>query len=99
MSQVDLLTKLEEWYRDQCDGIWEHGSGIHISTLDNPGWTVKINVRGTSSESLPFDEVNIDNGENDWLRCSMRDGAFWGAGDPSKLPSMLEHFLRYVGRL
>jgi ribosomal protein L37E len=37
----DLLSKLSDWYAAQCDGDWEHEFGIHIGTLDNPGWSVK----------------------------------------------------------
>jgi hypothetical protein len=28
---------LEAWYASRCDGEWEHGYGISIETLDNPG--------------------------------------------------------------
>jgi hypothetical protein len=34
MSQADLLAKLCEWYKEQCNDDWEHGSGVLIDTLD-----------------------------------------------------------------
>lgn len=33
----DLVKRLERGYRSQCDGDWEHGEGVEIGTLDNPG--------------------------------------------------------------
>jgi hypothetical protein len=45
---TDALTRLQEWYGEQCDGDWEHQSGICIETLDNPGWFVRIDLAGTA---------------------------------------------------
>jgi Immunity protein 53 len=88
-----------DWYTEHCDGEWEHGQGVDIATLDNPGWRVKINLRGTASEEAVLENVDIDKGEGDWLKCFKEGGKFNGAGDPSKLPVILEHFLRFVGKL
>jgi hypothetical protein len=99
MPPIDLLAKLCEWYEEQCDGDWEHGSGVRIDTLDNPGWIVKINLIGTASENDVFDTVMFDEGKDNWLTCSKKGQDFQGAGDPSKLPTILEHFLRFVGKL
>jgi hypothetical protein len=92
----DLLSRLAEWFEEQCNGDWEHGPGVTISTLDNPGWSLKVNLRGTAAEYLVFEEVNIDHGESDWLRCFVKDGRFIGAGDPSKLPAVVGQFLSFV---
>ncbi len=35
------LSRLQRWYSAQCDGDWEHGLGVRIETLDNPGWMVQ----------------------------------------------------------
>lgn len=94
----ELLKKLSGWYSEHCDGEWEHHSGITISTLDNPGWMLKVDLRGTSAEYATFEAVNIDNGESDWLSCSKKDGEFVAAGDPSKLAALLEHFVKFVGK-
>ena len=34
------ISKLDKWYRDHCNGTWEHLLGIKIETTDNPGWLV-----------------------------------------------------------
>ena len=36
----DELSWLQQWYSAHCDGEWEHGFGVTIATLDNPGWSV-----------------------------------------------------------
>ncbi len=37
LISMDLLTWVQRWYLDQCDGEWEHEWGVKIDTLDNPG--------------------------------------------------------------
>ena len=32
---MSLIRWLEEWYKSQCDGDWEHLFGVEIGTLDN----------------------------------------------------------------
>jgi hypothetical protein len=64
---MTLLGRLQSWFHDECDGDWEHGSGIVISTIDNPGWSASITVRGTSLENRPLAAVKLNRTENDWL--------------------------------
>ena len=44
------LSALEKWYSGQCKGEWEHGYGVRIDTLDNPGWRVHIALHGTKRQ-------------------------------------------------
>jgi len=99
MSELNLITKLADWYSQQCNGEWEHRSGIDIGTLDNPGWILKVNLRETPLEAVKFEPISATKGESDWIDCQKRDGQFVGAGDPSKLALILEHFLRFAGKL
>ncbi len=51
----DNLYWLLEWYHKQCDGEWEweHGSsGVHIGTLDNPGWYLTVNITDTECDRI-----------------------------------------------
>jgi hypothetical protein len=41
------LSILENWYSPQCNGHWEHGFGVRISTIDNPGWSADIDLHDT----------------------------------------------------
>lgn len=96
MSENEILVRLSDWYRSQCDGAWEHELGIVIDTIDNPGWLVKIDIRGTDSEGKVFQEIKTNNSDDDWLMCSVKDEKFIGAGDPSKLGLILDYFLRFA---
>ena len=59
---VSSISNLQEWYASQCNGDWEHTFGVTISTMDNPGWGLTIDLTGTSLENIPFNEyrVNLD---------------------------------------
>ena len=41
------LSWLMQWYLAECNDDWEHSYGVKIDTLDNPGWTLKIDLRET----------------------------------------------------
>src|SRR5262245_56648750 len=93
---TSALTELSRSYESQCDGDWEHSGGVHINTLDNPGWRVMINLDRTNLESTPFEEIS-DLGKNeDWIRCWKCGTTFHGAGDPTKLETILETFLDWA---
>ena len=89
---MDILNWLQEWYKSNCDGDWEHVFGIKIDTLDNPGFTVCINLEGTNLEGKDFKKMAIDNGDDDWLFCWVENVVFNGVGDPNKLGKILEIF-------
>jgi len=46
-TSLDNMSWLTRWYATECNGDWEHQSGIRITTIDNPGWNVNINLYGT----------------------------------------------------
>lgn len=37
-----MLHDLELYYRERCDGTWEHRYGFTIESCDNPGWIINI---------------------------------------------------------
>ena len=92
----NLITELERWYRGNCDGDWEHDHGITISTLDNPGWLLSIDLRDTRLASKPFDEVTMEASDENWYQCRIKDGAFDGAGGAQNLGEMLRTFLDWA---
>ncbi len=57
VRENDFLWLLK-WYCKHCNGDWEHGTGIHIDTLDNPGWSIKINLEDTELEDKIFKKLN-----------------------------------------
>lgn len=57
-NQLELLSSLQNWYQQYCNGDWEHNENINIHTIDNPGWRVTISLEGTDCENKPF--INIE---------------------------------------
>ena len=92
------LLRLQEWFRSRCDGEWEHGHGVSIGTLDNPGWSVEIDLADTPWENTIWDDLIFENSPNDWVNCSKKGAEFKGYGDGSKLEYILMHFLDLVER-
>jgi immunity protein 53 of polymorphic toxin system/uncharacterized protein DUF6968 len=104
--QEDALSDLEwleQWYEAQCREEWAHHQGVSIQSLDNPGWLLKVNLRGTNLEARmadalvqrtgePPSEDNGNQGGDDWMECSIKEGCFIGAGDPRKLRAILNCF-------
>jgi len=91
------LERLQTWYLSQCDGDWEHGYGVSIRTLDNPGWAVKVALEGTNLGSKAFDEVRDRyESENDWVICRVIEGRFEGFCGPKRLADVLETFLDWA---
>ncbi|MEZ6009903.1 MAG: immunity 53 family protein [Planctomycetota bacterium] len=95
---LELLAALEDWYRSNCDGDWEHSYGLRIQTLDNPGWCVDVDLLGTALEGQDFASVHVERTEQDWLHCRVEKGVFRGAGGPRNLREILEQFIRWSAR-
>jgi hypothetical protein len=91
-----ILEDLQAWYLAQCDGDWEHSFGIDIGTLDNPGWTVRIDLEGTILESKGLEEIQDLAPEDDWISCKVENKKFVGAGGPHQLTKLLEVFLHWA---
>jgi len=94
--EANILKWIENWYKSNCNGDWEHMYGITIETLDNPGWDLKIELKDTSLENENRDYVLLDKGEDDWYSWSVKDAVFSAAGDPYKLTKLLEIFKHFV---
>ena len=95
---MDSLKWLERWYAAQCDGAWEHDEGIKITSLDNPGWYVTINLIGTSLESATLPVKRLDRTESDWTHVRIEAGKFIGAGGPMNLEEVISIFRSISGQ-
>ena len=90
------IDKIQNWYLNHCNLDWEHQNGIKIDTLDNPGWSVLVNLIDTEFENTKF-ILEIENGDSDWIKIKANDNLFMGVGDPSKLSTILEIFtLKFI---
>jgi hypothetical protein len=101
----DNLTWLIRWYLGECNDDWEHSYGLKIDTLDNPGWTLKIDLRETNLQSRPFTRVEHGEPSDDleewrtlgsWWVADVRDQTFEAACGPLDLPSAIRVFREWV---
>src|SRR5262245_64058281 len=71
MEDNNILSWLQSWFYENCDGDWEHNTNVKIVNLDNPGWSIFINLEGTSLEDKKFDQFKDYRNENDWVYCTV----------------------------
>jgi len=93
---MEALQWLQKWYQSQCDGDWEHQYGIKISTLDNPGWDLKIDICGTDLEGLEIGFQNIEKSESNWYGYKADKFKFEAFGDSTKLETLILKFKEVV---
>jgi hypothetical protein len=86
------LAWLQRWYLSQCNDAWEHGYGVHIGTLDNPGWTVDIDLRDTPYQNISLEVLFKERSEDDWVHCSIKEQKFQGRCGPENLDELLQVF-------
>jgi Immunity protein 53 len=96
MTNPSNLARLQRWYQSQCDGDWEHSYGIKIDTLDNPGWTVTVDLKDTPWERLVVLRRVSERSEKDWVQIEVDGGRFTGCGGSGNLDEILELFLDLV---
>lgn len=97
MAEEDNLDWLMNWYSSHCDGDWEHGYGITIENIDNPGWHLKIDLTDTELESVMFDDIvhNLDD-ETSWWSCSRSGAEFNAFCGPLELSSVIGVFRKWA---
>jgi hypothetical protein len=91
-----VLMWLQGWYTSLCDGDWEHGEGIRIGTLDNPGWQVRIPLTHTPWEGKLFERIKTERDDHDWIHAWVEDGFFNAACGPTNLNEALSLFRGWV---
>ena len=94
---MDILLWLQGWFAEQCVEDWQHFYGVKIETLDNPGWKVEIDLRGTKIESKPFQEIvkNLKS-DVDWMHCKVANKMFSAACSPNHLVTVLGIFKEWA---
>jgi hypothetical protein len=98
----DDIEWLTQWYLAQCDDDWEHHFGVSIETLDNPGWSLTVDLEGTPLQDRPFEPIrdNVDtqgaiegpSGDASWMVCKREGMKFSGAGGPRDLGRLIRIF-------
>jgi hypothetical protein len=83
---------IQAWYTTHCDGDWEHDERIMIGTIDNPGWSVRVNFESTPIEGRPFERREDHRTETDWVVAWVEGTTFHVACGPLNLSEALETF-------
>ena len=96
MSHRTPIERLQGWFLSACDGKWEHDKGISIQTLDNPGWSLTIDLGATALSAATMKAYSHNHGEEDWVYCRVELDQFIAAGDPSKLEWMIDFFCNWA---
>jgi len=88
------LEWLMDWYVSQCNDDWEHQYGVQIGTLDNPGWSIAIDLTGTALDSRAFAPVEYNDSENDasWWACKVERNQWRGACGAKDLTTVIGLF-------
>ena len=92
---MEPLGSLMRWYHAQCDGVWEHAYGVKIDTLDNPGWSLSVDIIGTKCESKTIEEF-VDRAEYDWLHIRCDGSVFVVACGPKNLGEAILYFTAWA---
>jgi hypothetical protein len=87
-----MIEWLQKWYVERCNGAWEHEYGIKIETLDNPGWTVTIDLSYTHVEDLEIPYSLNEVAEDQWIGYSVEKKKFVGASGPAQLNELIGIF-------
>jgi hypothetical protein len=95
IRNMDAISLLESWYSAQCNGEWEHGYGVKINALDNPGWRLVIDLRATSAESRSLNHSDIERTDDDWVHYWVENCQFNAACGARNLSEAIEIFVRW----
>lgn len=93
LSPIDWLAT---WYRSQCDGDWEHQHGVRISTLDNPGWSLDVDLAGTPRDGASLPKKMIERTKDDWVFLEVKDDFFRARGGPGNLAEIINLFAAFM---
>lgn len=96
---MDILDWIQDWFKENCDGDWEHGEVIQITTIDNPGWEVEIDISNTSIASMELDWILNETSKQDWYGVKIADQKFTAAGDIGKLKFLLGLFKEMIDKI
>lgn len=92
----DPIVAISSWYSEHCNGDWEHECGVRISTLDNPGWYIEIDIHGTELEGRRSGRSTISETSDSWLQYWSDGKTFCVACGPKALKSGLAYVAEFL---
>ena len=95
MEQDDFLW-FQNWCKIHDDKGWKYAMRVQLATLDNPGWSLKVNLEKTILENQKFQKIRIDRTDNDWIFCAIKENRFEVACGPINLPEVFQIFRKWA---
>lgn len=97
--EIALLTRLQEWFKSECNDDWEHTFGFRLETLDNPGWTFEADLEETRWAGIEVTRKRVDRSESDWSQYEITESKYIACGGASNLIEMLKTFFDVLDHL
>ena len=89
----DIINRIQDWYKLNCNGDWEHAYGWTITTIDNPGWAITIDLSETALENLNYKrEHQNPKNDNDWFQMHTENKTLTIYCGPENMKLALEIF-------
>ena len=96
---MDIIDWIQNWFKNNCDGEWEHGDVIQITTFENPGWEVEIDISNTSLANMNLKSILNEKGPHDWYGVKIENQKFIAIGDSGKLKFLLSLFKDMIEKI
>lgn len=92
----DNIEWLQNWYATKCNGDWEHQFGVSIDTIDNPSWTLSIDLIGSPLAGRVEHCRRTERTVRDWYAWEIRGEKFIAHGGPKNLSDLIGLFRALV---
>ena len=96
MKSSDIISWLEKFYRENCNKGSKGKFEIFVTTLESRGWSVTVDLDGTSLSGASCDRVDIKRSRHDWVRCWVKDDTWEAIGGTGNLKEILELLREWV---
>jgi len=93
---MTTLQRLQEWLQKNYNDTWDRGESISIEALDDPGWRVRVDLRGTLLELTELPERKTERSRDDWTVVRRTATTFEAFGGPRNLEDLLVAFLDWA---
>lgn len=96
MSATLPFTGLQDWYLRGSDGELEPTYDIQIDTLEEPGWSLCIQLDGTALAGRALPEMAIERTQSDWIHAWTDDHALHIDCGPLNLTEAIKTFTSWA---
>ena len=96
-TKRELMHFVQDWVCDNYTSLAKRDKAFIIDNIDNPGWSIKIDLIETKYEYKKFERLTMERTELDWYHCFIEKGKFKGFGGPKNLFEILSVFRDWIG--